>query len=750
MAVISEQLQITDAFSAVFQRFNQMADQISGSLERVDKNLDEYTATNEKAAETVKAHSEIAQKASSSMDNLGETAEKAGNAIQQQGTKIKQTQNDMTSLVGTVKRLVAALGGMAAIKGMINLSDELTQTQARLNSINDGLQTSAELNNMIFSSAQRARGSYLDMAQNVAALKAQTGDVFKSTVEAVRFTELLNKQFSISGTSASGVASTMYNLTQALATGVLRGNDLQMVLSNSPALVKRISDYMGITVGELRELASQGKITADIVKNAIMSAGEDIDAEFEKMPMTFGQAMQKVKNVAIKGFQPVGQAIANAINSPEFDQAISAISKGILAVTVIGLRGFEALGKAVKFCYDNLNVIAPVLGVIVAAVVAYNTAMAISTAIEMAQAAATALITGAKAAYSIAVAVATGNQVAFNAALQACPIVWIIDAIVVAIAVVVALIMVFHNLAQTGHTVFGDIAGVVLGCFAVIQNALAIVANAFITAAEWIVNAWNQGVYDIQMAFYNMAVSAANVFNSIIDAADGAATAIANAFISGINQAIGAINQLADALNTIPGFNIGHVGTLAGVGSVISGRIDTSSIQAPVKKAAVSFGRFETQSFGDAFQSGFEQGAAFGDATQNDLLSAFDGIKGQINDLMGGSDLGDIASGIEDFGAAAGGGAGGSGGGGGKGKTNVGTVDKVKDVTLSDEDLKIYRDLAERRYMTQLELKTLAPNISVSIPESAAKNLTSEDVANKLKVMLIEQMANHTAVSHAN
>ena len=746
MAVINEQLQITDAFSATFQRFNQMADKISGSLERVDQNLEEYKVTNEKAAESVKTHSEIAQRASSSMDDLGTKAEKAGNSLEKQGNQARRIQSDMTSLLGTVRNLVAALGGMAAIRGIINLSDELTLTQARLTAVNDGLQTTAQLNNMIFAAAQRSRGSYLDMAQSVASLKAQTGDVFKSTAEAVRFTELLNKQFALSGTSMSGIQSTMYNLTQALATGVLRGNDLQMVLSNSPALIQKIAKYMGISVGELRKLATEGKITADIVKNAIMSAGEDIDAQFNKMPMTFGQAMQKVKNVAIKGFQPVGQAIANAINSPEFDQAISTISKGILAVTVIGLRGFEALGKAVKFCYDNLNVIAPILGIIVGAVVAYNTAIAISTAIEAAHAAATALITGAKAAYSMALAIATGNQIAFNAALQACPIVWVIDAIVAAIVVVAALILVFHNLAQTGHTVFGDVAGVALGCFAVISNALAIVANAFITAAEFVVNAWNEGIYNIELAFYNMSVSAANTFNAVIGAADSAATAIANAFISGLNQAIGAVNQLADALNTLPGFNIGHVGTLAGVSSVISSRIDVGAIQAPTKKAAANFGRYETTSFSDAFQSGYEKGAAFGDAAQNDLLSAFDGIKGQINDLMGGSNLGDLAYELGDLGSAAGGG----GAGGGGGKTNVGTVDKVKDVVLSDEDLKIYKDLAERRYMANVELKTLAPNISVSIPESAAKNLTSEDVANKLKVMLIEQMNSHTAVSHAN
>lgn len=719
MAVISEQLQITDAFSSTFQKFNEMADKISASLERIDKNLDEYIKTNDKATQSTKAH----------------------------GDQARKTGADISSLAGTFGKLATALGGMAAIRGIINLSDELTLTQARLNAVNDGLQTSAQLNEMIFAAAQNARGSYLDMAQSVASLKAQTGDVFKSTAEAVRFTELLNKQFAISGTSTSGIASTMYNLTQALATGVLRGNDLQMVLSNSPALVQRISQYMGITVGELRELASQGKITADIVKAAIMSAGEDIDAQFDKMPMTFGQAMQKVKNVAVKGFQPVGQAIANAINSPEFDRAITAISKGILAVTVVGLNGFNALGKAIKFCYDNLKIIAPILGIIVGAVVAYNTAIAISTAIETAHAAATTLITGAKTAYSMAVAIATGNQIAFNAALQACPIVWVIDAIVAAIVVVAALIMVFHELAQTGHTVFGDVAGVALGCFGVISNALAILANAFITAAEFVVNAWNEGIYNIQMAFYEMSVSAANTFNAVIGAADSAATAIANAFISGLNQAIGAVNQLADALNTLPGFNIGHVGTLSGVSSVISSRIDVGAIQAPTKKAPANFGRYETTSFSDAFQSGYEKGAAFGDATQNNLLSAFDGIKSQINDLMGGSNLGDLAYELGDLGSAAGGG---GAGGGGKGKTNVGTVDKVKDVTLSDEDLKIYKDLAERRYMANVELKTLAPNISVSIPESAAKNLTSEDVANKLKVMLIEQMNSHTAVSHAN
>ena len=160
MAVINEQLQITDAFSATFQRFNQMADKISGSLERVDQNLEEYKVTNEKAAESVKTHSEIAQRASSSMDDLGTKAEKAGNVLEKQGNQARRTQSDMTSLLGTVRNLVAALGGMAAIRGLINLSDELTLTQARLTAINDGLQTTAQLNNMIFAAAPSQNGSH--------------------------------------------------------------------------------------------------------------------------------------------------------------------------------------------------------------------------------------------------------------------------------------------------------------------------------------------------------------------------------------------------------------------------------------------------------------------------------------------------------------------------------------------------------------------------------------------------------------
>jgi hypothetical protein len=441
-----------------------------------------------------------------------------------------------------------------------------------------------------------------------------------------------------------------------------------MILSNSPALIKRVADYMGITLGELRELASQGQITADIVKNAIMGAGEDIDAQFAKMPITFGQAMQMVKNYGIRAFEPMRAAISQAVNSDDFRQAMQIMGNAIVVATNLGIKGFNMMGKAIQWAKDNADVIIPVLGVIVGSLTAYNAVMAISTGLSAAHAAIMAVVTGAKTAYSLAVAFATGNQIAFNAALQACPIVWVIDAIIAAIAVVAALIMVFHNLADTGHTVFGDIAGVAIGCLNAIQNGLAILANVFIGAAEFIANAWNTGIYNIQMAFfnfvlavanglnniisaidqavtaivnawntgiyniqmaiYNFVVSTANGFNSVIDAADGAATALANAFVSGANIAIGAVNGIIEALNKIPGVSIGTIGKIGNVGSVISSRInvgaikaptapqnvdsvisariDTSGMTAPQAPETVNFGRFETTSMSDAFSKGYE------------------------------------------------------------------------------------------------------------------------------------------------
>lgn len=666
-------------------------------------------------------------------------------------SRVNNEMDRFSRLGSVVGRLLGAIGGIALVRGAIALSDELSLTETRLNNVNDGLQTTAELQDMIYNAAQRSRGSYQDMAQMVASLKAQTGDTFSSVREAAGFAELLTKQFKIAGTDATGISSTMYNLTQALSTGVLRGNDLNIVMSNAPQIAQRIADYMGVSVGEIKKMGAEGKITADIVKNAMLSAAEDINAQFEAMPMTFGDAVQKCKNMGVRAFQPLGRMIANAINSPQFDAAMRTIANGILNLATVGTIAFTVIGNAAKMAADHMNVIAPIVAGLVGAFVLYNAILAISTGIQAAHAAIMGVAAVVQGIYAAAVGAAAGGQSAFNAALAACPITWLVAAIAAAIVAVIALILWLHELAATGHTVFGDIAGVALGCFQVILNAMAIVANAIITAVEFIINAWHEGVYQIQMAFYNLAVNAVNAFNSMIDAADGAATAIANAFISGCNAAIGGINKLIDAMNAIPGVSIGGVSEIGQVGSVISARLSVGNIAMPNKPAKAALPRFETTSMGDAFNKGFEKGSAWGDAAQNGLTDKFSDIKNGLGDLMGGGSIADLIGSNDALADAMGGGSGGGGGGGGGGKKNVGSVDKVKkveDCELSDEDLKIYRDLAEQRYMNNIELQTLAPNITVTIPEGQAQNLSAQDVADRIKIMLIEQAAAHTAVAH--
>ena len=662
--------------------------------------------------------------------------------------RINNEMDRFSRLGSVVTRLMGAIGGAALVRGAIALSDELSLTETRLRNVNDGLQTTAELQDMIYNAAQRSRGSYQDMAQMVASLKAQTGDTFSSVREAAGFAELLTKQFKLAGTDATGISSTMYNLTQALSTGVLRGNDLNIVMSNAPQIVQRIADYMGVTVGEIKKLGADGKITADIVKNAMLGAAEDINAQFESMPMTFGDAVQKVKNMGIRAFQPLGRMISNAINSPQFNAAMNQISNGILNLAAIGTVAFTTIGNMASFAADHMNVIAPIITGLVAAFALYNAILAVSTGLQAAHDAVMGAAAVIQGIYAAATGAAAAGQSAFNAALAACPITWFVAAVAVAIVAVVALIIWLHNLADTGHTVFGDIAGVALGCFAVILNALAIVANAVISAVEFIINAYNEGVYQIQMAFYNLAVGAVNAFNSMIDAADGAATAIANAFISGCNAAIGGINKLIAAMNAIPGVSIGSVGEIGQVGSVISARLSVGNIAMPSKPAKAALPKFETVSMGEAFNQGFEKGSAWGDSAQNGLTGKFADIKNGLGNLMGGGSIADLIGSNDALADAMGGGAGGGGGGG---KGNVGSVDKVKkveDCKLSDEDLKIYRDLAEQRYMNNIELQTLAPNITVSIPEGQAQNLTAQDVADRIKLMLIEQAAAHTAVAH--
>lgn len=585
--------------------------------------------------------------------NLNITLNENSNTQRVVEQSMRQTDTAAKMLSGTIGKLVAAFGGLTLVKKAIDLSDELTMTQARLNNINDGLQTTAELQNLIFQAAQRSRGSYAGMMQTVASLKAQTGDTFSSVREAIAFTELLNKQFKIAGADATAIASTMYNLTQALSTGVLRGQDLNIVMSNAPQIAQRIAKAMGVSVGELKNLASQGQVTSDVVKRAMLDSADDINQQFEKMPKTFSDVGQEIKNIATREFQPIGQMLSEAINSGEVEQGISAIGNAFYIIAGIAGRFFGAVGEGLGNLTNGL--------------------------------------------------INASGHVGFLG------------------------------------TAFIVVSGIVSGVSAYILNRLAEIANMGISSAEFLYNAWAQAVFAVQSAVIKFASGAVRAFAGVVRSAGQAASAIGNAFVQGVNIAIGGINKLIDAINKIPGVNIGGVASLAAPGNVgadlaasLDGVADALGAMQPDSPTLKMFERAEVQDPAKAFKGGYASGSKWAENLLNGMNYQADA-----------GEYGDLLSGIEENTANAV--PNGSGGNVG----SVGKVKKVDNVKLSDEDLKIYRDLAERRYMNNIELKTLAPEITVNLPAGASGNLSAQDVADKLKRMLIAEMAAQTSVAHA-
>ena len=316
--------------------------------------------------------------------------------FKQLATSMKESSSSGNSLVGVLGKVAAAVGSVMGVKQIIGLSDTMSQTKARLDLMNDGLQSTKELQDRIFDSAQKSRGSYQDTADLVSKLGLNAKDAFENTAQIVDFAEQVNKQFVISGASAEETKNATLQLTQALSSGVLRGDELRSIFDQAPTLIQSIANYMGVPIGRIRDMAAEGQITAETVKNALLECADETNAKFASMPLTFSQLWTNFKDRAMQAFQPVLEKINELANNGRLEEYIGKIAEAMATVS-------DVIMNVITWVLDHQDIV--------------------------------------KAAFiglSVAIGAMTVAMWAFNIASYANPVIWIVLAIIAVIALLVA------------------------------------------------------------------------------------------------------------------------------------------------------------------------------------------------------------------------------------------------------------------------------------------------------------------------
>lgn len=602
--------------------------------------------------------------------------------------KIKSKIQSMSSQVSKGIEAGAAVAGISlmgmALKEVATTAaqtaDRLTSIRSRLNLVNDGTQTTADLMNKIYDAAQRTRGGYDDMADSVAKLNMLAKDAFSSNDEAIEFVEQMNKQFKISGASIQESSAAMYQLTQSMAAGKLQGDEFHSIMENAPMLAQSIAKEMGMTVGELKNVSSEGMITADVIKNALFNSAEETNAKFAEMPMTFAEVGQSIQNEAIMAFQPVLEQLSSITADGAFQDFVGGITvafRAMAAAAQVSISvisgGFNAMGVAIStvtniarsfgtlFITTMPRVSAAVVAV-VAGFTLYRTVLALCSTQVAALTVRTAALRVAEVASTVAtkaLAVATGlARVAFAGTL-----------IVMGALTMGTTVLKLLYTALRASTLGVSAAQAVL--HAVMRaNPVGIVIT----------------IIGVLIGVYVTASAAANGFGETMRSVWNT---IVHTVTWGVNQAISLINMLISALNAV-GNKVASV-----FGTTFSAIDQINQISA------------------DSAQE-------FADSTANTVSQVFDGVSGG-----GGGDMALAAGGGDAGGGASGGGGhGGSGGGGGASGEDLAKEAKQTHEKILQSFLEM---MGKKRELVEIDYKNELDELNKS--KDANENY-QEDLAN--------------------
>lgn len=627
------------------------------SMQRASSNAVDVSAIQE-------AREELAR-AETAFDSIEQNIRDANDQQQRFNRSIRDGSSAADGLWQKMKGIAATVGGMIGLKQALGTSDQLTQTNARLNNalikFDDG-GSIKELEAKVMASAQRSRAYYMDTAAAVAKLGTNARDAFTNMDEVIAFSELVNKSFVIGGAGAQEQSAAMLQLTQAMASGVLRGEELNSIFENAPGIIQSIAKYLDVPIGQIRTMASEGQITADIVKNAMFEAADDIENKFSNMPKTWGQIWTGMKNKALSIFAPILNKLNQIANSSKFEAVSNGVIGALAAIASVATVVLDLLINGASWVVDNWSWLSPViygvaaaLGVYYGAQLAANTVGLISKGVHIAMAGAKMIQLAATGALTAATAAQTAEQYGLNAAMYACPLVWIIILIIALVALFYAAVAAVNKFAGTSVSATGIICGAFMA-------ALAFIGNIFIAL-------WNVAA-EVFVLIYNLVATVANFIGNVFNDPVGA---VCRLFFDLADTVLGVLQALASAIDAIFGSNL--AGAVQGWRDSLGGWVDETfgkgtEVMAKMSADDLKLDRFE---YGAAFDLGYN----FGEGIDSKVSGLFDG---SAMDSMGAFDIGNTLDGIY----------------GNTGDTAGNTAAMSDALDITEEDLSYLRDIAER------------------------------------------------------
>ncbi|HBH0730276.1 TPA: tape measure protein [Clostridioides difficile] len=757
MATIQTSIRIFDGMTPAFRHMTNAMNIVLSSFEQLQR-----TSSNAIDANSIRTAREELARAEAGFDRLEQQIREADEQQKRFNDDVRKGASSTDKLVENAKRLVATYIGLRSVGGLINLSDQMTSTNARLAMINDGQQSDGGLNKMIFQSAERARASYLDTAKIVSRVGMNAGKAFSSTKEIVAFAEQLNKKFVIAGATTEETNSALLQLTQGLGSGVLRGEELNAVFESAPNIIQSIADYLEVDIGKIRGMASEGMLTADIVKNSLLSAAEQTNAEFEKMPYTFGQIWTSIKNNAVMIFGVIQKKIEQSMSSRGFRTFIDNFISGLYVlgnvffnifngiISILGSPAFQsfsntmivgislisqALGWIVTQALNLANIFAQnwsIIGPIIAGVVGilgtylialgsiwlWETLCKIS---KNALAIASAIHALAVHAELTETQMATVAQWGLNAAILACPIFWIVAGIIALVAVLFVGVAIFNHFAGTSVSAIGIVAGA-------ISVAAAFVGNLFIATGNLII--------DIVALIYNSLANFAEFFANFLDDPIGS---VIRAVSRMADAVLGILRSIASAIDTIFGSNLANA--VSGWQDKLQGWTDKVAGEAKIKVERMDPNKlhFDRFNYGKAWDAGYK----WGDKLETNIKDKFDisKIAEKAKKDLGLDDLWDDKYGLGDGFGSAGLNSPLNDAAKGAKDTAGNTAKMAKTMDKSQEDLKYLRDIAEQETINRFT------GVNIKIDMNNTNNISKDTDLDGIVNVLTEKLNDAMVVS---